>query len=929
MKKWLPALLLLSSLCSAEEFKTITIGKFLGLNNTDTSVIIPDGQSPDLLNVDATPGGVSVKKRKGYGTAFTLSNATSAVHGIYNAYDTDGSDFALFFNDRNINRSVSGASPSVIFSTATSGATYQCVDSEGFAYCANTARDAIFKIDSSAVTLLTGFTSTGTMVAVTPERLVQAGFSATPNRIDFSKPNDFATWTPGSTNADPIRFTITSPGSGIKHITYAHGRVYWFKDSSFGYIQEGQTSSQLTSGDGWEVRTINSFIGTIHNTSIYRDDVLYFQGNDGHFYGWDGSSLKKLSRDIQSTIDDTQGVSNNNWTQTTKADWDASSITPAGYLDTSLIDGSVVLSTMVGLSPFVDTSSANFISGTLVNLTTSHIDGSLMLQEDSNTNFIYFTQASGPSDLPTCAGIVRSQSFFSTYSLTLNYFQTTIQRSGTSTPYTLQCSLRSDDSGSAGDILSSVDVNIGTYSTTSSSPLRCDVPDYGLKAGTTYWIALKSDASCSDTVRWFYSGSDAFQNGRSDFNSSLDFRFILSFLTFKSTGSFISRTFDVAQSTNQWMWAWNNFYASGTLTNLAPGDTTDIDYFFQTSPDGVNWNSITSISTGNFPTSSIQRYVRYSASFTASTELINGVRQLESPIVDDVIINLAGFKRPSGYLNSQVHNAPNLSAWGTFDVTHNTGGGNISYFVRASTGIFYATATSPSFTSITPGSIPSISTNSYLQFQSSFSITSSTQDPRLDAATFNWLEGSNIDKSYAIYHDNSNWWAVTSGVGSTTNNKIIKHDLLNNQWFLYDIPMSGMYVRNQSLYFGSPSSGKVFVFGTADDDDGSEINSYWKSKDFIAEGPFVDKDFLDISLSGKGVSNSSMTVTYEINGSSSADVQVPMSNGSDTYVDRNFNLPLGINGKTISLKFGNNASNQPFELFGSQISYMPSRWRPE
>jgi hypothetical protein len=43
-----------------------------------------------LLNVDVTPGGRSVKKRRGYGLSATLAVTTSPVHGIYDFYDASG-----------------------------------------------------------------------------------------------------------------------------------------------------------------------------------------------------------------------------------------------------------------------------------------------------------------------------------------------------------------------------------------------------------------------------------------------------------------------------------------------------------------------------------------------------------------------------------------------------------------------------------------------------------------------------------------------------------------------------------------------------------------------------------------------------------------------------------------------------------------------
>jgi hypothetical protein len=68
---------------SAEDVAYGSIGPFGGLNNADSAFVIPANKAQDLLNVDVTPGGRSVKKRRGYGLSATLAVTTSPVHGIY------------------------------------------------------------------------------------------------------------------------------------------------------------------------------------------------------------------------------------------------------------------------------------------------------------------------------------------------------------------------------------------------------------------------------------------------------------------------------------------------------------------------------------------------------------------------------------------------------------------------------------------------------------------------------------------------------------------------------------------------------------------------------------------------------------------------------------------------------------------------------
>jgi hypothetical protein len=267
MKKllFIVALVLATSVL-AEDYQSGIIGPFGYLNNTDNSLVIPATSAQDLLNVEVTPGGKSVKKREGYATAITLSITTSPVHGVFSFYDSSGNDVVLAFNDGRLTSSIAGGTATQIASTFTVAGTWQCVDSQGFAYCNSSNRQGIVRTEGVSWSYLSGVVSSGTMVAVTTERLVQAGFSAVPNRIDFSKANDFSTWTVGGQPTDPITFTITAPGSRITHIVYAFKKIYWFKESSFGYILEGPELAD------WEPRIISSDIGTLDNTSTQDTD---------------------------------------------------------------------------------------------------------------------------------------------------------------------------------------------------------------------------------------------------------------------------------------------------------------------------------------------------------------------------------------------------------------------------------------------------------------------------------------------------------------------------------------------------------------------------------------------------------------------------------------------------------------------------------
>lgn len=897
MKKLLAALLLLAApVFGGEDWIPQAVGPFGTLNNTDSPLIINSEKAQDLLNVDITPGGKSVKKRKGFALFSNLTVTTSPVHGTYSFYDSNGNTVDLFFNDIYLSASVAGTAPTVLFSTGTNGATWQCVDSQGFAYCVSSARPIVVKTDGTNDFALTP-SANGTMVAVTPERLILAGFASFPNRIDFSKANDFTTWTVGGQPTDPTNFTITAPGSRVTHITYAHGRVYWFKDSSFGYILTGPSLAD------WQVRTISPNVGTLDNTSVYRDEILYFKGQDAHIYAYDGSNLVKLTRDINGTVSQSQARTSNSWSQTTQVDFEAGSVSTPTWLSTQILSGSVQLATAAALSSFSDTSSSDFGAGTLTTVSTGISNGAVTL----STTAVTLVIQRGAGNITSCDDPeYSSKLFFSTQTIHLSSITTILRRdndAGEPGDYTPQITDTSFNVLATMTDITSSGITTGASGTSVTSTLSSPIT---LSPNTSYYYRLVPKGFCYSldlnlSLLFFVNFNVAYQG-------NID--------TFVTSGNLVSRSFDVGFDTGTWLWGWNTF----TANHSAPASTS-ITYETQTSTNNSNWTTLSSVVSLSTPTSEVRRYIRYKASLTTTANST-------SPVLNDVTLAMTSRLRPGGTFYSQIHNASSLTAWDTFGVNKTENGGTINLFVRGSeTSIPVLSSTFP-WTSIQSGNIPSISTAPYFQAKAEFTAYTATTTPRLDDFTFNWFEGAASDKAYATYHNDAIWWSIASGAGASANNKILRYDLINQGWTIYDIASNGFYLRNQSLYFGSASAGKIFKFGDVDNDNGEAIEAYWKSKDFFGSSPFTDDELTNISVSAGSVASSSMTFTYNVNGSSDTSYTVNLYNPTGSFIKHNKNMPAGRVGNTFSFKFGNDASDQSFEVFGIQYGLRPRSWIP-
>lgn len=916
----------------AEDWVPQPIGPFSGINNRDNSYTIPAEKSQDALNVDITPGGKSVKKRKGLGTFATLQISTSPVHGVYNFFDSNGNDISLFFNDNRVSASSNGSSPSVIMSTGSNGATWQCTDSLGFAYCVNTGRQSILKTDGLTNTNVVAV-GTGTMITVTPDRLVLAGFANAPSRIDFSKAGDFTTWTAGSNATDPTNFTISAPGSRITHIVYAFGRVMWFKDSSFGFILIGNQPAQ----SDWVIKTVSYDVGTNDNTSIYREGILYFRGQDGHMYAFDGSNYQRISDEISGTVNATQRRTSGSWTQTTQSDFEAGF--SSADITTSQLSGSVMAKTTSYTYPTISTPT---FSGSTQYVDTTTVSGVIKtIYPDQFDSFL--TGSSGWSR----GGLIGDQASVSVTASTLTMtiatsgsFEWIVSNTrshsfGVGTTYYVYYTGISNNASARFNLIDTQTLSgepLSSGDHWSVSLTRCS----GNAGFTATQANSKSDSlssitDCQAFPLHFYlwlsasnyrltlgtatvAGTHTMSNDQ--FYSYIDMSAttggqlsVSQFAVSPQTFTFTSGSLDTGIA----MPVWSTF----TATYSGDGSFTSTS---EVSSDNSIFDSAVSAPFGSKISSAPKRYIKTTTLFNQTVS--SGTK------LSATYTLLAG---SSGTYLSAIRSAPSLTSWDSFGTTSLSNDGSQTFYIRSSSNTFTVQSSTPNWTQISDGAIPTVSTGSSgVHFQIRNDLRANSNGVvRMDDFTQNWLEGLASDKMYATYFDKRLWFSVTSGTGATTNNRIMLYDMLNQTWLLYDIAANGFLVRQNRIYLGSANTGTIYKYGDTDNDAGSAINSYWKSKDFFGASPFSNQEIANISIAAKSVQNSSMTVTYTLNGSSVTSYTMNQYKLNSAFINNNRNLPAGTVGNQYNIQFGNNAADQYFEVFGIQIGIRPKSWIPQ
>ena len=391
-------LILLSLFLASNVFaKEASITKWGGLDDSQDSMIIADHRSQDCLNVEASRDGLSIEQREGYYLTDQLTYSTSAVINQHSFNNSSGDELRIVAHDVLVQKSVNGAPFASFFSTATANAVWDFVDANGYLYMVNDKRDGVWRFDNATLYNMTDapvFRQIETMT----ERMVGTGVAGFLNRVYFSKANDFDTWTIGTETTDPWYEDFGTSGEEVTYIGAVMGRLLVAKRDSITMCfidnQFNSECSKVADTFGIKARDAKSV--------VYRLGYLYFKANDDKIYKTDGAIFEEISKPVSTFLSNLLTGEESHNIQTSQVDWVAGTISsngPTPALSATIDVGSVVPSTWTR----TDTSSADFIKGTLVGLTTSYIDGQVRLDystssvlfENFTSGFATWTKAGG------------------------------------------------------------------------------------------------------------------------------------------------------------------------------------------------------------------------------------------------------------------------------------------------------------------------------------------------------------------------------------------------------------------------------------------------------------------------------------------------------------------------------------------------------
>lgn len=715
----------------------------------------------------------------------------------------------------------------------------------------------------------------------------------------------------GSTNYFTVPPDVTAVPDGPNFFEIQRDDGYpitCLKKTPWGMVVGKRFSTWIVKGydnTNWYVRSVDPAIGCIDDRSMQVvDGRLMWLAVDG-VYSWDGSNpVRQESQQIEAKIRNlrqSQSVAAN-WTTDSQAEWQTGSMTingPSNAWDLTALPGSIFPSS----ASFVDTSTGDFLSGTLVNLATVTAGGDGRIQVSS----AQFIIRNGDFELGsltdwTCSGSGQNCDA-QTNTVLEGTYSGRLQATCGSPPSNADVQIILLDQNS--NVLKSYTdlngdpvrvspfyINVSSLGF-SSQTLRLQFMAHGGGGtGSTYRLTSATFTAISTiTILTQYANLCPTSYGFAAIDGIRVNRYF-SIYNSSAVATQFSRIFDTAFST-----------PVGGPFSVSSGVPAGVTLAFQvrsaTAATGpfTAWSNITN---GN-RNPQVGRYQQYLSSFSILVATLTAVPYID--VASQTFVSTGNYYSQVKFIDTRI------TAWkqANFTVTDNSPG--LQFLIRAATYSFTAASTAIAWTSHTNNTTIVIATGSYVQFRiDSSSTNSSSQTIQVDRAYIQWQEGSGINAA-SVFHNHHYFLGVAASSTAASNDEI-QFFQRNGQWVHFNganLGLDALTIFNGDVVGSNASSGKVWrmMQDGVYTDDTAAIDASWVTPDYLLGDPVSQKVINEMWMDAAVSSTTLLNVSYAVDRSTvyytrSIDLGLPSSVNRKVPIDAGRAV-----GKYFRMKFQN------------------------
>lgn len=900
-------------------------------------ILIPDNSVQWAKNVYFDEQGVS--RRKGYSqfnsTVFTNAKST---RGLWPYTASDGTRYLVALSSQTIYKSGTDGVFSAIagLSSLSAISDMDAISYLGKIWFANGTDSMAYWDGTSTKTVTEG--PLGSMIEGWRNRIVTAGIAGSLSYVYMSKELDGEEWTTGpTTSVDPV--AIAFGGTNAKPIRCVYGGFKDFlmvanEDETYGVYGFGRND--------FVVRTISREVGCIEDRSVQeKDGALYWMSRRGIEKMTTQGGITRISdgvKDIFDTLIDNTAV-NRLKLYSTQSEWQEGNLTasgPGAPISATISPGSIVPSTW----SHTDTDGADWNSGTLSNISTSVVPGSISLDIDytnnatlvddfssgiisssiwttiSNNGFGACTYSSGQMK---CARPSSGQGMYTVNTNAFGVWIATVTLSATqgtqidivslstyqrtigygiffltNTSLTLQ-----SYGGGSGNICN------GSFSAT-TTPAKLLVTR--TRAGL-FSVYFKDNLICTGTDTTFSSSSYMSVANISGGSENVFFDNIFK-PGYSTTGTFTSQTFDTSFSTP--------IGGPFSFSDTVPVGST-IAYSVRDSstsilPTWSDWTLVSTTTSGQYRIPLTKEYWQYKADFSTSYST-------QTPVLNEVSLQAV----TTGQYIHECAELSGISSFGNFQANSVlSGSGAISYYVSTGAACADVQAATAPWTAQSNNAPIAVSTAAYLGVKEIFDIATSTDTAILRDVTINWLEGTARPPVASAIYKERYYLAYTTT--SAINDFMFVSDKNDAPTFFNDINCYSMALFNRNMYCGDANAtGKIYQLETGESDNGNAFTSEIRTKAYSFGDPDAEKEFVKMYAAFAPESESmldiNITPSYHLDLSTTAITLNPVNTGEDSTAGMlvskiPFAMSNNLTGRFLDVTFSNTSATSGWTMFG-------------
>lgn len=912
-----------------------------GIVSRYSPILIPDNSIQNGRNIYVDELGIS--RRKGYSQFNSVPfTDEKSVRMVSPFTADDGTRYLLALSNQTIYKAATDGVFSAIpgLSGLSAISDMDAVAYLGKIWFANGTDSMAYWTGASTKTVTEG--PLGGMIEGWRNRIVTAGVAGSLSYVYMSKELDGEEWTTGpTTSVDPVALAFGGTNAKPIKCVYAGYRDFLFvgnEDELYGVYGFGRND--------FVVRTISREVGCIEDKSVQeKDGSLYWMSRRGIEKMTTQAGINRISDGVKDVFDTiiNNTAQNRIKLYSTQAQWEAGNLSasgPGAKMSATISPDSVVPSTWA----HTDTDGADWFAGTLVNIDTYTIDGSIMMKYPTIKRLLDDFSDGNYSSNPVWT-VYGTNNF--AVQIAPNYCY---GESGTEFAYSHLCYFSQTVGAKTGQIY--VTTTTLAYGEWSFDVGAMKYATYSYSINDVYFISSSSDTSITNGYMFRLDGTaktcglyrvdagvltllasvavtglEPVQYVRIGTYIGGNFRVYRDY-----TGAFSVTTLDSGFGTSCTLNATDNTYSSSqyfigksvlqintetyTAAHLAkiyisqefPTSGTFTSPIYDTSfstPTGGPFSFSETVPVGSTIAYSVCQSTYNSTSgmgawVLASTTTSGAYRipltqefwqykaelstqySTQTPSIQSVSLQAA----TTGDYIHECADTSGAASWGNFQANSVLDGGTISYFVSTGATCAEVQSTTATWNAQLNNAPIAISTAIYTGIKEVFTIDSATQTALLRDVTINWLEGTARPPVASSIFAERYYLSYTTNSTSGVNDFMYVADKNDAPTFLENMNCYSLTIFNRKMFCGDANAtGKIYQMETGESDNGLAFTSSFRTKAYSFGDTDAEKEFVKMYASfapeAESILDINLTPSYRLDLSTTAIVLNAVNTGED------------------------------------------------